>query len=108
MTRPYENIKILDLTHVLAGPFSTYQFALLGAEVIKVEPPESPDCARGRGPDSKLNSELRGLNYQVQASNKKAMTIDLKQLSGQKIFKKLVTDADVLVENYRTDRKSVV
>lgn len=102
MTRPYENIKILDLTHVLAGPFSTYQFALLGAEVIKVEPPESPDCARGRGPDSKLNSELRGLNYQVQASNKKAMTIDLKQLSGQKIFKKLVTDADVLVENYRT------
>lgn len=102
MTRPYENIKILDLTHVLAGPFSTYQFALLGAEVIKIEPPESPDCARGRGPDPHLNAELKGLNYQVQAANKKAMTIDLKQMSGQKILKKLVADADVLVENYRT------
>lgn len=102
MTRPYENIKILDLTHILAGPFSTYQFALLGAEVIKIEPPESPDCARGRGPDPHLNAELKGLNYQVQAANKKAMTIDLKQISGQKILKKLVADADVLVENYRT------
>ncbi|MDA9769465.1 CoA transferase [Emcibacteraceae bacterium] len=102
MTRPYENIKILDLTHVLAGPFSTYQFALLGAEVIKIESPENPDCARGRGPDPKLNADLRGLNYQVQAANKKAMTLDLKQEMGQQIFKKMVLDADVLVENYRT------
>lgn len=102
MTRPYENIKILDLTHVLAGPFSTYQFALLGADVIKIEPPDHPDCARGRGPDPKLNAELKGLNYQVQAANKKAMTIDLKQEAGRKIFKKLIVDADILVENYRT------
>lgn len=102
MTRPYENIKILDLTHVLAGPFSTYQFALLGAEVIKIEPPKNPDCARGRGPDPQLNADLRGLNYQVQASNKKAMTIDLKQPSGLEILKKLVSESDVLVENYRT------
>lgn len=102
MTQPYANIKILDLTHVLAGPFATYQFALLGAEVIKIEDPSSPDCARGRGPDAALNADLRGLNYQIQAANKKAITLDLKSASGQQILKQLVEDADILVENYRT------
>lgn len=102
MTKPYENITILDLTHVLAGPFSTYQFALLGAEVIKIESPLVPDCARGRGPDPKQNAAQRGLNYQVQASNKKAMTLDLKTKQGQEILKRLVKKADILVENYRT------
>lgn len=102
MTRAYENIKILDLTHVLAGPFATYQFALLGAEVIKIEPPRTPDCARGRGPDAAQNAALRGLNFQVQASNKKAITLDLKQEAGQRILKQLAKDADILVENYRT------
>ena len=102
MTKPYENIKILDLTHVLAGPFAAYQFALLGAEVIKIEPPENPDCARGRGPDASLNKQLRGLNYQVQAANKKALTLDLKQSTGREVLLKLANDADILVENYRT------
>jgi len=102
MTRPYENIKILDLTHVLAGPFATYQFALLGADVIKIEAPNSPDCARGRGPDPDLNADLRGLNYQVQASNKRAITLDLKNDKGRGALIRLVKDADVLVENYRT------
>tara|TARA_R110002096_G_scaffold436056_1_gene666505 strand:+ start:67306 stop:68514 length:1209 start_codon:yes stop_codon:yes gene_type:complete len=102
MTQPYANIKILDLTHVLAGPFATYQFALLGADVIKIEEPNSPDCARGRGPDAALNADLLGLNYQVQAANKKAMTLDLKSARGQQILKQLVEDADILVENYRT------
>lgn len=102
MTRPYENIKILDLTHILAGPFATYQFALLGAEVIKIEPPDNPDPARGRGPDVQLNNDLRGLTYQVQAANKKALTLDLKQNAGREIFLKLVSEADILVENYRT------
>jgi len=102
MMQPYANIKILDLTHVLAGPFATYQFALLGAEVIKIEDPANPDCARGRGPDALQNAELRGLNYQVQASNKKAITLDLKTEAGQSIFKELVKNADILVENYRS------
>lgn len=102
MTKPYHNIKMLDLTHVLAGPFCTYQFALLGADVIKIEPPDNPDCARGRGPDPTQNAALRGLNYQVQASNKRAMALDLKKARGQEILKKMVMTADVLVENYRT------
>jgi crotonobetainyl-CoA:carnitine CoA-transferase CaiB-like acyl-CoA transferase len=61
----FETVKMLDLTHVLAGPFCAYQFALLGADVIKIEPPHRPDCARGRGPDPARNAEGLGLNYQV-------------------------------------------
>ncbi|MEZ5756887.1 MAG: CaiB/BaiF CoA-transferase family protein [Emcibacteraceae bacterium] len=102
MNRPFENIKVLDLTHVLAGPFATYQLALLGADVIKIEDPKNPDCARGRGPDPAQNRALRGLNFQVQASNKKAITLDLKHQSGRRLLKELVKSADILVENYRT------
>ncbi|MDG1858248.1 MAG: CaiB/BaiF CoA-transferase family protein, partial [Emcibacteraceae bacterium] len=79
-----------------------YQFALLGADVIKIEAPNNPDCARGRGSDPELNADLRGLNYQVQASNKRAMTLDLKNEKGREALIRLVKDADVLVENYRT------
>jgi crotonobetainyl-CoA:carnitine CoA-transferase CaiB-like acyl-CoA transferase len=46
MTRPFEGIRIIDATHVLAGPFAAYQLGLLGADVIKIEHPEDPDQSR--------------------------------------------------------------
>lgn len=95
-----QNIKVLDVTHVLAGPFCTYQLALLGADVLKVEPPTTPDCARGRGPDDAANAAGLGLNYQVQGGNKRAVALDLADPDGRDIFLDLVRDADVLVENY--------
>ena len=55
MTRPFEGIRIIDITHVLAGPFAAYQLAVLGAEVIKVEDPNDPDQTRGTGTDRALN-----------------------------------------------------
>ncbi|MBB6123410.1 crotonobetainyl-CoA:carnitine CoA-transferase CaiB-like acyl-CoA transferase [Sphingobium subterraneum] len=91
---------ILDLTHVLAGPYATYQFALLGADVIKVENPTDPDCARGRGPSIDLAAEGRGLNYMVQAANKRALALDLKTKVGREAFLRLAERADVVVENY--------
>lgn len=102
MSQPFSGVRVLDLTHVLAGPFCSWQFALLGADVIKVEDPAQPDCARGRGPDKDDNASGLGLNYQVQGTNKRAVAINLKSQAGREIFSALVATADVLVENYRT------
>ena len=101
MTRPFEGIRIIDITHVLAGPFAAYQLAVLGADVIKVEHPEEPDQSREGGTDRALNRRNMGTSFLTQGSNKRSITLDLKQESGREILKKLVAGADVLVENYR-------
>ncbi len=101
MTRPFEGIKVIDITHVLAGPFAAYQLALLGADVIKVEQPDDPDQSRSSGPDRKLNHGQMGTGFLTQASNKRSITLDLKTERGREILKKLVATADVMVENYR-------
>ena len=100
--RPYEGIKIIDITHVLAGPFAAYQLALLGADVIKVEHPTDYDQSRDSGGDRALNKQKMGTGFLTQASNKRAITLNLKHEKGREILKKLVTDADVLVENWRS------
>lgn len=99
--RPFHGIRVLDLTHVLAGPFCAYQLALLGADVVKIEPPLMPDTARGRGPDDALNAAGLGINYLVQGSNKRSLALDLTSEDGRAILLDLVDGADVLVENYR-------
>src|SRR6267142_2607066 len=101
MARPFEGIRVIDLTHVLAGPFATYQLAVLGADVIKVEHPDDPDQSRGNGTDKALNRAQLGTAFLAQASNKRAITLDLKTEHDRDILKKLVATADVLVENYR-------
>lgn len=102
MTGALTGINVLDLTHVLAGPFCTYQLALQGADVIKIEDPNHPDCARGRGPDPKLNAAGLGLNYQVQGANKRSLSLDLRHPQGAQLLRSLVQKADILVENYTT------
>ncbi|MCC6474662.1 MAG: CoA transferase, partial [Burkholderiales bacterium] len=67
--RPFEGVKILDCTHVLAGPFAAYQLALLGADVIKVEDPNEPDQSRESGADMALNRARMGLGFLTQGSN---------------------------------------
>ncbi len=99
--RPFEGIKVLDLTHVLAGPFATYQLALLGADVIKIEPPDEPDQTRNIGADKALNQINMGTFYLAQSSNKRSITLNIKTEQGRAILKKLVVLADVMVENYR-------
>ncbi|MEM7055959.1 MAG: CaiB/BaiF CoA-transferase family protein [Pseudomonadota bacterium] len=97
----FEGIKVLDLTHVLAGPFSTYQLAALGADVLKVEDPENPDMNREIGIFSELNEAQMGAQFISQAGNKRAMTLNLKSDEGREIFLALARDADVIVENFR-------
>ncbi len=101
MTRPFEGIRIIDITHVLAGPFAAYQLGVLGAEVIKVEHPDEPDQSRDGGTDRALNHQHMGTSFLTQGSNKRSITLDLKQEGGREVLRRLVARADVLVENYR-------
>jgi formyl-CoA transferase len=96
-----EGIKVLDLTNVLSGPFATLHLALLGAEVIKIEPPGTGDLARKLGNVPKLNAELMGTSFLAQNANKKSITLNLKHSSARDIFKQLTRQSDVVVENFR-------
>lgn len=100
--RPFEGIKILDCTHVLAGPFAAYQLAVLGADVVKVDDPNAPDQSRESGADMALNQQGLGTGFLTQGSNKRCIALDLKTEGGRAALKKLATEwADILVENYR-------
>src|SRR6478609_10240790 len=101
MARPFEGIRVIDTTHVLAGPFAAYQLAVLGADVIKVESPSEPDQARAQGSDRRLSEAGMGTAFMTQASNKRAMSLNLKSPGGVAAMKRLVAQADVIVENYR-------
>jgi len=101
MTRPFEGIRVIDVTHVLAGPFAAYQLGVLGADVIKVEHPDEPDQSRQSGSDKALNRRNMGTGFLTQASNKRSITLDLKTPEDQETLKELVATADVFVENYR-------
>jgi crotonobetainyl-CoA:carnitine CoA-transferase CaiB-like acyl-CoA transferase len=101
LTQPFEGIRVLDLTHVLAGPFAAYQLAVLGADVIKIESPSEPDQARENSSDERLARRFMGTTYLAQSSNKRSIAIDLKTEDGRNVLKRLIPTADVLVENYR-------
>jgi CoA:oxalate CoA-transferase len=101
MTKLLEGIRILDLTNVLAGPFCSYQLALLGAEVIKVEVPGTGDLARQLGADPALNAGLMGVSFLAQNAGKKSVTLNLKSVRGKSLFLDLVDRADVVLENFR-------
>ena len=99
--RPFEGIRVIDVTHVLAGPFAAYQLGVLGADVIKVEHPDDPDQSRSSGTDKALNRKQMGTQFLTQASNKRSLALDLKLERDREILKALVKTADVFVENYR-------
>ncbi len=97
MKKPLEDIRVLDLTRVLAGPFCTMVLADLGAEIVKVEIPGKGDDSRDFGPFQKK----RSLYFISVNRGKKSISLNLKHAEGKKIFKNLVKHFDVLVENYR-------
>ncbi len=98
---PLKGIRVLDFTHVLAGPFCTYQLAVMGADVIKVESQECIDMMRFNGPDAAFAEQDMGLAFQAQSANKRALVLDLKQGNAAAVLDRLVRSADVLVVNYR-------
>ena len=101
MNKAFEGIRVIDTTHVLAGPFASYQLALLGADVIKLEAPDDPDQARWQGSDRTMSDIGMGTAFMAQASNKRALALNLKTEEGKDALRQLITTADVFVENYR-------
>jgi CoA:oxalate CoA-transferase len=93
--------RVLDLTNVLAGPFCCYQLAQLGADVIKVEVPGTGDLARQLGADPELNRRGMGASFLALNAGKRSITINLKSAKGQDVFRRLVANSDVVVENFR-------
>src|SRR5271163_3197909 len=94
---PLAGVRVLDVTQVMAGPFSTMLLADLGADVIKVEPPETGDQTRGTmGFKLKGNDSMGFLNLN---RNKRSVVLNLKNPAGHAAFLKLVETADIVVEN---------
>jgi formyl-CoA transferase len=104
--QPLEGIRVLDLSRALAGPYCTMMLGDLGADVIKVERPETGDESRGYGPPfvgEPYGPYLGESAYFIAANrNKRSVTVNLQSAEGQEIVRRLALVADVLVENYRT------
>ena len=96
MGGPLSGLRVLDLTRILSGPFTTMMFADLGAEVVKIERPEGGDLSRGTAPF------IQGESYYFISVNrgKKSVTVDLSSPEGAQIIKDLIPECDILIENF--------
>ena len=90
-------LKVIELGQLIAGPFAAKTLADFGAEVIKIEPPGSGDPLR----QWRLLKDGTSVWWQVQSRNKRSLALDLKQAEAQDIVRKLASEADVLIENFR-------
>src|ERR1700748_984561 len=96
---PLRAIRVLDVSQVMAGPFCSMLLGDMGADVIKIEPPEGGDQTRRA-----MGFKLKGadsLGFINMNRNKRSMVINLKTEAGRRVFYRLVETADILVENYR-------
>ena len=97
MALPLENVRVLDLTNVMAGPYCTMVLGDMGAEVVKVE--SFPDGDASRSFDPKVNDE--SYCFAVLNRNKKSIALDMKEPRGKAVFARLAARADIVVENFR-------
>jgi formyl-CoA transferase len=97
MGKALEGVRVLDMTHVQSGPSSTQILAWLGAEVIKLETPGRGDITRSQLRDL---PEVDSLYFTMLNCNKRSITLNMKSDEGREIFRDLVSDVDVLVENF--------
>jgi crotonobetainyl-CoA:carnitine CoA-transferase CaiB-like acyl-CoA transferase len=101
---PLVGIRVVDCSTVLAGPYCTMLLADLGADVVKVEPPEG-DATRGWGPPwvgSEADGTKTAAYYLAVNRNKRSIRLDLRQADGAAVLRRLVAEADVVVENFRS------
>lgn len=101
-----DGIKVLDLSRVLAGPWCTQILADLGADVVKIERPGVGDDTRSWGPPFLKDAEGRDTTQSTYFTacnrNKRSMTVDMASAEGQQILRRMATEADVVVENFKT------
>lgn len=95
---PLAGLKVIEMGQLLAGPFVGSRCADFGAEVIKVEPPGSGDPIRNWG---RLQHEGKTLWWPIMARNKKSVSINLREAEGQQLARRLIAEADVLIENFK-------
>lgn len=104
-TGPLKDIRVLDLSRVLAGPWAAQMLGDLGADVIKIEKPGMGDDSRLFGPpffkDREGKNTTRSAMFQSANRNKRAITLHIAKAEGQAVLKRLAATADVLIENYR-------
>ena len=100
MSKPFANVRILDFTQVFAGPFGSYQLALLGADVIKIERPGGDDMRYGP-PNKTWSDRGMGTSWMAINSNKRNIALDLTRPEAIAIVKRLAGKADVVLENFR-------
>ncbi len=94
---PLQGLKVLELGQLIAGPFAAKTLADFGADVIKIEPPETGDPLR----KWRLLKDGTSVWWQVQSRNKRSLALNLKHPEAQEIVRKLATESDVLIENFR-------
>lgn len=98
--KPLHGLKVLDMTHVLAGPYCTYQLGMLGAEVTKVEA-LTGDMVRSWGGTREQVKAGMGSGFIAQNAGKRSLAIDLEKPEGAEIIRDLAAGADIVVQNYR-------
>ena len=101
MAKAFDGIKIIDFSQVLAAPFAATQLALLGADVIKIEPPKVGDQMRNRVLPSKLADIDMASAFLAMNIGKRSLALDLKDPRGKEIAFKLIAQADVVLHNFR-------
>ncbi|MFJ3522319.1 CaiB/BaiF CoA transferase family protein [Pseudomonas sp. NPDC090203] len=97
MSLPLEGIKVVEMGQLIAGPFAAKILAEFGAQVIKIEPPASGDPLR----KWRLLHNGTSVWWAAQSRNKQSVTLDLRQAEAHDVVRKLVADADILIENFR-------
>ena len=106
MKKSLANIRVLDLSRVLAGPFCTQILGDLGAEILKIEKPGTGDDTRSWGPpflkDKNGDDSTESAYYLSTNRNKKSLAVDIKTKQGQELLHKLLEHTDVLIENFKT------
>ena len=94
---PLQGLKVIEMGQLIAGPFAAKTLSDFGAEVVKIEPPGAGDPLR----QWRLVKDGNSVWWQVQSRNKRSVALDLRKPEGQDIVRRLVAEADVLIENFR-------